>query len=127
MNPEQFRDALKEKGIELTDEQLNQFDIYFRTLVEWNEKINLTAITEETEVYVKHFYDSITPAFYHNFNQGLSLCDVGAGAGFPSIPLKICFPEIKVTIVDSLQKRIGFLNHLSAALGLEGVAFYHEI
>ncbi|MHA6252982.1 16S rRNA (guanine(527)-N(7))-methyltransferase RsmG [Oceanobacillus sp. CAU 1775] len=126
MNPEQFYNALKEQGIELTDRQMEQFAIYFKMLVEWNEKVNLTAITEETEVYLKHFYDCITPAFYHDFTGDLSLCDVGAGAGFPSIPLKICFPELKVTIVDSLQKRIVFLNHLATSLELEGVSFYHD-
>ena len=126
MNPEQFRAALSEKGIELSDEQMKQFAIYFDNLVEWNEKVNLTAITEEEDVYLKHFYDSITPAFYQDFNQEISLCDVGAGAGFPSIPLKICFPKIKITIVDSLQKRIVFLNHLATELGLEGVSFYHD-
>lgn len=126
MNPEQFRAALLEKGIDLTDQQMQQFAVYFKNLVEWNEKVNLTAITEEEEVYLKHFYDSITPAFYHDFNKELTLCDVGAGAGFPSIPLKICFPEIKIAIVDSLQKRIVFLNHLATELGLEGVSFYHD-
>lgn len=126
MNPEQFYNALKEQGIELSDRQMEQFAIYFKTLVEWNEKVNLTAITEETEVYLKHFYDCITPAFYHDFTGDLSLCDVGAGAGFPSIPLKIVFPDLKVTIVDSLQKRIVFLNHLATALELEGVSFNHD-
>lgn len=126
MNPEQFYTALKEQGIELSDRQMEQFAIYFKTLVEWNEKVNLTAITEETEVYLKHFYDCITPAFYQDFTGDLSLCDVGAGAGFPSIPLKIVFPDLKVTIVDSLQKRIVFLNHLATALELEGVSFNHD-
>ena len=126
MNPEQFRQALMDKGIELSDEQMKQFDIYYRTLVEWNEKVNLTAITEEDEVYLKHFYDSMTPAFYHDFTGALTLCDVGAGAGFPSIPLKIAFPDLQVTIVDSLQKRIVFLNHLATELGIEGVSFYHD-
>ncbi|RLL41741.1 16S rRNA (guanine(527)-N(7))-methyltransferase RsmG [Oceanobacillus piezotolerans] len=126
MNPEQFKEALKEKGIELNEKQLNQFETYYKLLVEWNEKINLTAITDKEEVYLKHFYDSITAAFYYDFSNEWELCDVGAGAGFPSIPLKICFPQLKVTIVDSLQKRIGFLNHLAAELGLENVAFYHD-
>ncbi|MCG5103276.1 16S rRNA (guanine(527)-N(7))-methyltransferase RsmG [Oceanobacillus alkalisoli] len=126
MNPEQFRQALSEQGIELTDEQMNQFAIYYETLVEWNEKVNLTAITAEENVYLKHFYDSITPAFHHDFTGEQTICDVGAGAGFPSIPLKICFPELKVTIVDSLQKRIVFLNHLATALDLAGVSFYHD-
>ncbi|WP_226038294.1 16S rRNA (guanine(527)-N(7))-methyltransferase RsmG [Aquibacillus saliphilus] len=121
-----FCALLKEKGIELSDKQISQFDMYFQTLVEWNEKMNLTAITEKKEVYVKHFYDSITAAFYFDFSQEIHVCDVGAGAGFPSIPLKICFPNIKVTIVDSLQKRITFLNHLANQLELSGVSFYHD-
>lgn len=126
MNPEQFVESLKEKGIILTDEQIRQFELYFDTLVEWNEKINLTALTDKEDVYLKHFYDSITPAFYHDFTKKIHICDVGAGAGFPSIPLKICFPQLKITIVDSLKKRIGFLNHLASTLNLDGVAFYHD-
>ena len=113
MNIEQFQSMLEEKGITLSSRQLEQFEIYFETLVEWNEKMNLTAITEKEEVYLKHFFDSITAAFYYDFSKPFSICDVGAGAGFPSIPLKICFPHLKVTIVDSLQKRINFLNHLA--------------
>src|SRR5690606_8914667 len=108
MNKEQFRNSLQEKGIHLTDEQMEQFDTYYRVLVEWNEKMNLTAITDEEEVYLKHFYDSITAAFYFDFNKKLKVCDVGAGAGFPSLPIKIAFPNIDVTIVDSLNKRITF-------------------
>ncbi|GGM28605.1 ribosomal RNA small subunit methyltransferase G [Paraliobacillus quinghaiensis] len=126
MNAQLFATKLKEQGIELTDQQLHQFDIYFKTLVEWNEKINLTAITDEAGVYLKHFYDSITAAFHFDFNKELTICDVGAGAGFPSLPLKIIFPDLKVTIVDSLQKRITFLNHLASELNLTGVAFYHD-
>lgn len=126
MNPEQFLLALREKGINLSDQQVEQFQLYFKILVEWNEKINLTAITAEEEVYLKHFYDSISASFFFDFTKVNSLCDVGAGAGFPSIPLKICFPSMKVTIVDSLQKRIGFLNHLAEQLDLKNVAFYHD-
>ncbi|OZU89570.1 16S rRNA (guanine(527)-N(7))-methyltransferase RsmG [Virgibacillus indicus] len=126
MNPEQFTAALKEQGIELTGKQLDQFATYFNTLVEWNEKINLTALTEREDVYLKHFYDSITAAFYYDFSKETYICDVGAGAGFPSIPLKICFPHIHITIVDSLKKRIGFLNQLAANLELTDVAFYHD-
>lgn len=126
MNPEQFHQALQEKGIILSDKQLEQFRLYFEILVEWNEKINLTALTSEEDVYLKHFYDSISASFFFDFTEIKSLCDVGAGAGFPSIPLKICFPHIKVTIVDSLQKRIGFLNHLAEQLDLTNVAFYHD-
>ncbi|MGI2328445.1 16S rRNA (guanine(527)-N(7))-methyltransferase RsmG [Planococcus sp. YIM B11945] len=125
MNEQQFKDALSEKGIHLTEMQLTQFRTYFNELVEWNEKMNLTAITDGPSVYLKHFYDSITAAFYLDFTQPLKVCDVGAGAGFPSIPLKICFPHIHVTIVDSLNKRIQFLTHLSEKLQLENVQFVH--
>ncbi|SHN33137.1 16S rRNA (guanine(527)-N(7))-methyltransferase RsmG [Gracilibacillus kekensis] len=126
MNLQSFQTHLNKEGITLTDQQLQQFDTYFHTLVEWNEKMNLTAITEKEEVYVKHFFDSLTAAFYFDFSNELHLCDVGAGAGFPSIPLKIIFPQLKVTIVDSLKKRITFLNHLASELELEGVSFYHD-
>jgi 16S rRNA (guanine527-N7)-methyltransferase len=126
MNIEQFKAMLLEKGIALSDEQLNQFDQYFHTLVEWNEKMNLTAITDQEDVYLKHFYDSISAAFYFDFKQPLHLCDVGAGAGFPSIPIKIAFPHLEVTIVDSLNKRITFLNHLANVLKLENVHFIHD-
>ena len=123
MNIEQFQQALQEKGIELSPRQLEQFDMYYHLLVEWNEKMNLTAITDREEVYLKHFYDSISAAFYFDFNKPHRICDVGAGAGFPSIPLKICFPDIHVSIVDSLNKRISFLNHLADSLQLTGVSF----
>ncbi len=126
MNPDQFQNALLEKGITLSDKQMEQYEIYFKTLVEWNEKMNLTAITEQQEVYLKHFYDSLSAAFYYDFTQPLSICDVGAGAGFPSIPIKIAFPNLKVTIVDSLNKRINFLEHLAKELGLENVQFIHD-
>lgn len=125
MTEEQFYAALKEKGIELTDVQKQQFKRYFEVLVEWNEKMNLTAITDQPSVYLKHFYDSISSAFYADISDVTSICDVGAGAGFPSIPLKICFPHLEVTIIDSLNKRITFLNHLAAELQLEKVAFVH--
>lgn len=125
MNEQQFKDALSEKGIQLDDRQLRQFSIYYEELVEWNEKMNLTAITDQPSVYLKHFYDSITAAFYLDFTKPMKVCDVGAGAGFPSIPLKICFPHIQVTIVDSLNKRINFLTHLSEKLELDGVEFVH--
>ncbi|MBS7344336.1 MAG: 16S rRNA (guanine(527)-N(7))-methyltransferase RsmG [Caryophanon sp.] len=125
MNEQQFIEALKEKGIVLTEAQIAQFRKYFELLVEWNEKMNLTAITDLEGVYLKHFYDSISASFYYDFNSTTSVCDVGAGAGFPSLPIKICYPHLHVTIVDSLNKRITFLNHLSEQLGLENVNFVH--
>ncbi len=126
MNEQQFIEALKEKGIELSDMQIAQFKKYFELLVEWNEKMNLTAITDLEGVYLKHFFDSISPSFYFDFSKVVTVCDVGgAGAGFPSIPIKICFPHLQVTIVDSLNKRITFLNHLSDELQLENMHFVH--
>lgn len=126
MKIEQFETMLKEKGINLSPLQLQQFEKYYETLVEWNEKMNLTAITDKEDVYLKHFFDSISASFYFDLSKPLHLCDVGAGAGFPSIPLKIAFPELEITIVDSLNKRITFLNHLADELGLEKVHFIHD-
>lgn len=127
MKPEEFKEALAQKGVELDERQMEQYARYLELLVEWNEKMNLTAITESEEVYLKHFYDSITLGFHFDLQKAdVSLCDVGAGAGFPSIPLKIAFPEIQVTIVDSLAKRITFLEELVRELGLEGVSLYHD-
>lgn len=126
MNPELFQATLEKEGISLSPEQMTQFKQYLLLLQEWNEKINLTAITEEEEVYLKHFYDSVTLANYVDFTKkGLKLCDVGSGAGFPSIPLKILFPEIEISIVDSLKKRINFLELLVNELGLENVHLHH--
>ena len=126
MNIEQFTAGLEKKGISLSSFQLEQFETYYEWLVEWNEKMNLTSITEKKEVYLKHFYESIAAALYVEFKKMNTLCDVGAGAGFPSLPIKICFPHLHVTIVDSLNKRIHFLNQLSDALKLENTAFYHD-
>ncbi|MEQ2527907.1 16S rRNA (guanine(527)-N(7))-methyltransferase RsmG [Bacillaceae bacterium CLA-AA-H227] len=126
MRTEEFHGMLHEKGINLSPEQMSQFETYFHTLVEWNEKMNLTAITDKPEVYLKHFYDSVSAAFYYDFSGPLHICDVGAGAGFPSIPIKIAFPELHVTIVDSLNKRITFLEHLAKELKLENVRFIHD-
>ncbi len=127
MTIEQFIAALSKQNIHVSDEQLNQFEAYFKLLVATNEHVNLTTITEKSEVYLKHFYDSITPAFFVSQirDQPLTLCDVGAGAGFPSIPLKILFPQLKVTIVDSLNKRINFLEVLISQLNLQGVTLVH--
>ncbi|EST89145.1 16S rRNA (guanine(527)-N(7))-methyltransferase RsmG [Vagococcus lutrae] len=127
MKPEQFRELLAEKGVVLTDQQMAQYRIYFDYLVEWNAKINLTAITDQEGVYLKHFYDSLTLSFIQEFdNEAYHLCDVGSGAGFPSIPLKIAFPHLKITIVDSLNKRIKFLSELVEALDLSDVTLCHS-
>ncbi|WP_208559433.1 16S rRNA (guanine(527)-N(7))-methyltransferase RsmG [Marinilactibacillus kalidii] len=127
MNPEEFRAELERRGLPITDEKMTQFNLYLELLQEWNEKINLTAITEKEEVYLKHFYDSLTAGLYVDFSKGVhSLCDVGSGAGFPSIPLKILYPELSITIVDSLKKRIGFLEILVEKLGLKDVTLLHD-
>lgn len=125
MDEQLFKQLLIKNNIELTDEQLDQFSRYFELLVEWNEKVNLTAITEKNEVYLKHFYDSITPSFFFDFSKVKSICDVGAGAGFPSLPIKICYPHLHVTIIDSLKKRISFLEQLIIQLNLTNVELVH--
>ncbi|GAA0367847.1 16S rRNA (guanine(527)-N(7))-methyltransferase RsmG [Alkalibacterium iburiense] len=127
MTPEEFQAELTKRDIPISEEKMRQFERYLDLLREWNEKINLTAITEREEAYLKHFYDSLTAGLYVDFNKGVhSLCDVGSGAGFPSIPLKIIYPNLKITIVDSLKKRIGFLETLVKELGLEDVHLYHD-
>lgn len=126
MYPEEFRKQLLAEDVALTDQQMAQFDTYFHLLVEWNEKMNLTAITEEKEVYLKHFYDSLLVGLKMSLDPQASICDVGSGAGFPSIPLKILYPELSVTIVDSLKKRITFLQELTDQLGLTNVHLYHD-
>lgn len=126
MTPEVFYKVLEDFDIHLNDFQKEQFDIYFQTLVEWNDKINLTAITEKNDVYLKHFYDSIAPILHGYIkNEPIKLLDIGAGAGFPSIPMKIIYPQLDITIIDSLNKRITFLKQLSEVLHLEGVHFFH--
>lgn len=126
MKIEMFVEELQAHQITISDKQLQQFQDYYDLLVEWNEKINLTAITKQEEVYEKHFYDSITPVFYYDFMKIKTMCDVGAGAGFPSIPIKILFPHIELTIVDSLNKRITFLKELAQKLELSNCHFFHE-
>ena len=126
MKTETFYSLLDQQNINLTDQQKTQFERYFELLVEWNQKINLTAITEKEEVYLKHFYDSIAPILQGLIeNQEIKLLDIGAGAGFPSLPMKILYPQLDVTIIDSLNKRINFLQLLAEELNLEGVHFYH--
>ncbi|MGG1518973.1 16S rRNA (guanine(527)-N(7))-methyltransferase RsmG [Paenibacillus oryzisoli] len=120
-----FTERLAEEGIVLSERQLEQFEIYFKTLVLWNEKMNLTGITEREQVYLKHFYDSLSLAFNFDMKQAVSLADIGSGAGFPSIPLKIVFPHLKVTIVDSLNKRITFLKEVVSLLGLTDTECVH--
>lgn len=127
MNPELFKAKLQESNIELTDKQMQQFEKYFEFLVAENKKMNLTAITEKDQVYLKHFYDSITLGFEYTdlLTENIKVCDVGSGAGFPIIPLKIVNPNLEVTIIDSLGKRINFLNQLAKNLDLNNCDFVH--
>ena len=111
MNEMQFKDLLEQHNILLTEKQEQQFRRYFELLQTWNEKLNLTSITQKEDVYEKHFYDF----------KGKTLCDVGAGAGFPSIPLKIAYPELKVTCLDSMNKRMEFVKMVIDELGLENI------
>lgn len=122
-----FMDRLAASGIVLSNPaiQLRQFESYYCLLVEWNEKMNLTGITERGAVYEKHFYDSLMLNEAVDLDQATSLADIGSGAGFPSIPLKIVYPHLKITIVDALAKRIRFLQEIVAAVGLENVVCLH--
>ena len=126
MNKEEFISELKNLNITLTDKQLNDLDKYYHLLVEWNEKINLTRIIEEKDVYLKHFYDSLTLSRVIDLNKDLKLCDIGTGAGFPGLVLKIVFPNIKITLVDSLLKRIKFLDIVIKELNLSNIETVHS-
>ena len=125
MNKKEFIQEINKLGIQLTDEQLHQLDKYYQLLIEWNKVMNLTGITEEKEVYLKHFYDSLTIAKVIDLTKEKSLCDVGSGAGFPGMVLKIVFPNLKVTLVDSLNKRIKFLIEVANELNLKDIALVH--
>ncbi len=120
---EKFKGLLKGIGLEINEKQEKQFAIYYKELVEWNEKINLTAITDLEGVYIKHFYDSLTMVKAVDFKEQ-TLLDVGSGAGFPSIPLKILFPNLQITIIDSLKKRIVFLEDLTKKLDVEATLIH---
>lgn len=128
MNIEEFKKIMIFYGekidIKFTEEQLNQFYKYMNLLLEWNEKINLTAITDPNEVILKHFIDSLTINKYIKENS--TLADVGTGAGFPGIPLKILRPDLKITLVDSLNKRINFLNEVINKLNLVNIETVHS-
>ena len=125
MNREEFINEVEKLGIEVTKEKLEKLDKYYDLLIEWNEKINLTAITKKEDVYLKHFYDSLTLSKAYDFNRNIKICDVGSGAGFPGIVLKIFFENIDITLVDALSKRINFLNLVIDELNLKKIHTYH--
>ena len=124
-NTEKFVDDLNALGIKLSDIQINQFITYFEMLVEWNQVMNLTAITEYDEVIKKHFVDSLSLIKAYDINKKLKVIDVGTGAGFPGLALKIAYPNLQVTLLDSLNKRIHFLNAVIEKLQLSEVDTVH--
>ena len=121
-----FKSEVQNLGIQLNNEQENQFLTYFNELVEVNQYMNLTAITEKEDVYRKHFLDSLEIVRALDNKEKYTLCDVGSGAGFPSIPLAIVDSNVNVTIIDALNKRIKFLNDLTGKLGLTNVNALHK-
>lgn len=119
-----LKDLFKKYNINLNDFQIEQFEKYFSMLIETNKVMNLTAITEEDDVAVKHFLDSALPEKF--FTQNAAVIDIGSGAGFPALPLKIVRPDLKITMVDSLNKRIEFLNDVIEKLNIEGANAVHS-
>lgn len=119
-----YRELFTKNGIELTDLQYSQLDKYAKLLVEWNERFNLTAITNEEDIYVKHFLDCILLA--KNYNTTGTLCDVGSGAGFPGLVLKIYLPDLRVCLLEPNGKRVTFLNEVINTLDLKGIETVNE-
>lgn len=122
---EKLAESLSITGIELTEKVKQAFDIYTRELLKWNTVINLTAITELSEVMTKHFYDSIAPLNELEIPNGATFIDIGTGAGFPGLPIKLLRPDIKLTLFDSLKKRVDFLKNTCEALQLKDITFIH--
>ena len=121
MNPSMLVDLFQKRNINITSQMLSQFETYYKILIDYNTKVNLTSIINKEDVYLKHFYDSLSLLLEYDLKEGATLVDVGAGAGFPSVPLKIVRPDLSITIVDSLGKRIEFLNYLFESLKLKGI------
>lgn len=121
MTEKEFIENLEKLNIKITKNQLKDLEKYYEMLIETNKNLNLTRITEKQEVYLKHFYDSLTIAQVIDLNQNLNIIDIGTGAGFPGIVLKIVYPHLKITLLDSLEKRINFLNQVIKTLNLKEI------
>lgn len=126
MANQNFEKNLEHIGIKLSDKQYKQFDQYYELLVEWNSFMNLTGITDYEEVLLKHYVDSLVLHIEEIGHDNISLIDVGTGAGFPGLPLKIAHPQLNVVLLDSLNKRVKFLNQVIEDLGLEGIQAIHS-
>lgn len=126
MTKDLFIQELEKLGIYLTNKQILELEKYYKLLIEYNKNVNLTSITEKEEVYLKHFYDSLTLFKAIDLNKKYSICDIGTGAGFPGIVLKIVFPNLSITLVDSLEKRIKFLNNVIETLELKDIKTIHS-
>lgn len=126
MNEKEFITELNKLNIEVTPLMLERLEKYYNLVIEYNQKINLTRITEKQDVYLKHFYDSITLIKAIDLNQNLKVCDIGTGAGFPGLVLKIVFPNLQITLVDALNKRINFLNIVIKELNLKNINTVHD-
>ena len=125
MTEKEFIEEVQKLGIMPTKEQLQQLEKFYQLLIEWNKKINLTRITEKEGVYLKHFYDSLTIVKEIDLSKVDTLCDVGTGAGFPCIVLKIFYPNLKITLIDSLLKRVNYLNETIKELKLKDIKAIH--
>ena len=125
MNKDRFIKEVENLGIEITEKKLEQLEKYYELLIEYNKVMNLTGITEKEDVYLKHFYDSLTISKIIDLTKENNLCDLGSGAGFPGIIIKIFYPELNIVLVDSLNKRINFLNIVIQELGLEKIEAIH--
>ncbi len=125
MTKDEFRQELEKLNIYLTEEQYKKLEQFYELLIDWNKKINLTRIVEKEEVYLKHFYDSLTITKVIDLSTIKTLCDVGTGAGFPGIVLKICYPDLEITLIDARNKRVLYLNEIIKTLNLKKIKVIH--
>ena len=125
MNNNEFIESIKSLGINPTDKQLTDLEKYYNMLIEWNNKINLTRITNKEDAYLKHFYDSLTVVRIQKLEEINNICDVGTGAGIPGIILKIFYPHLKLTLIDSKEKKLKFIDEVIKELNLKDTKTVH--